>query len=178
MSEVSSACKTMIKYSLFQSLPYLSFFEENCAPSNKLSCCYCYAKLYPTHARPCCPTPLILSLLALILDSSPLGRTCSPHLVEVPIFCFSNFLAVLRSYDVLPCRLIGCVCLPASLSRRIRRPWVTCSSFTPVVLHAYNKPYRSRCAEMMFKLRFTVSLMSPVAAWLYRYWYCQCCTSG
>jgi hypothetical protein len=41
-------------------------------------------------------------------------------------------MSIVASKFVLPCCLMGCVCFPTSLSSQIRRPWITCSSFTPV----------------------------------------------
>jgi hypothetical protein len=142
VSKVSSACKTEIKYSLFQSLRCLSCFKEDGAPSNIKLSCYCYhTRLYPTQARPCCPTPLILSLLGL----NPLSSLFRSHV-----------LLTSSKFQYLLLGSFGCS-MPRTMSFRAAS-LVACASnipipsdpptlddmltFTPIVLHAYNKPYR------------------------------------
>jgi hypothetical protein len=120
----------------------LILFEEDGAPNNiKLSCGSCYTRLYPAQARPCCPTSLILSLLGF--HSSLLSVVS--HVLSSPRQT-SNILhpgsSRCSSFPTMSFRAASLVAYAFQhpLSRRMRQPWMTCSSFTPLVLHANNKP--------------------------------------
>jgi hypothetical protein len=137
---MSSACKTAIKYSLFQSLRCLSY-SRKMVPQVILN--HLAATVAPDHTQPRQGHAVHLHLSCLVGFHSSLLSVRS-HVLSSP-YQTSNILHLgpsrysifrtipfVASKFVLPCCLMGCIHLPTSLSSQIRRPWITCSSLTLV----------------------------------------------